>query len=314
MTPALIALALGAFAALHAASWGGFKDAPFEGFRWRSYARSLLLGAAVAGLVALWLPVTSPRSAVTLIGVTYALERLATEWWKSIVREDDQSAYTIPMRLGIRGRTIDDRRTRYLAGSVVALLVALSLLVMHLLQAVAPTAPTWLVVLTVGGAGGWATAVGGAWKDAPVEGFSGWKFLRSPLVATAWALPLSIVTHSWPALLLGAAGFAVASIETYKTFFTGGRAPGKFAGRPVRSTLPRLRRALATQNAAWWLVMSAAFAASILNPLSPLGALPVPTGPVTATLLSVAAGAVGLAGMVTVRGHSKRLLALDVTL
>lgn len=314
MTPALVALAIGAFAALHAASWGGFKDAPFEGFRWRSYTRSLLLGAAVAGLVAIWIPATSARSAVTLIGVTYALERLATEWWKSIVREDDQSAYTIPMRLGIRGRTIDDRRTRYLAGLVVALLVVLSVVGVGLLQVVTPPTTTWIVVLSVGGAGGWATAAGGAWKDAPVEGFSGWKFLRSPVVATAWALPLSIVTHSWPALLLGAAGFAVASIETYKTFFTGGRAPGKFAGRPVRATVPRLRRALATQNAAWWLVMSAAFAASILNPLSPFGTLPVLTGPVAATMLAVAAGAVALAAMVVVRGHSRRLLALDATL
>src|SRR3954453_5384896 len=36
-----------------------------------------------------------------------------------------------------------------------------------------------------------ATAVGGAWKDAPIEGFSGWKFLRSPAIATAWAVPFS---------------------------------------------------------------------------------------------------------------------------
>ena len=45
--------------------------------------------------------------------------------------------------------------------------------------------------MLVGGTGGWLTAVGGAWKDAPVEGFSGWKFLRSPAVATGWALLLA---------------------------------------------------------------------------------------------------------------------------
>ncbi len=311
MTPALVALAIGAFTALHAASWGGFKDAPFEGFRWRSYARSLLLGAAVAGLVATWLPATSARSTVTLIGVTYALERLATEWWKSIVREDDQSAYTIPMRLGIGGRTVDVRSVRYAMGGAIVLLVAGSLIGLHLLQMALPAVPAWLVVIAVGGAGGWATAVGGAWKDAPVEGFSGWKFLRSPAVATAWALPLSMLTPNWPAMLLAAAGFAVVSIETYKTFFTGGRAPGKFAGRPVRAALPRVRRALATQNALWWLVMSAIFAASVLNPLAPAPA-PAPAlgSPVVAAMLSLAALGAAVAVVVGVRGHGQRLLSL----
>lgn len=69
------------------------------------------------------------------------------------------------------------------------------------------------MILTVGAAGGWATAVGGAWKDAPIEGFSSWKFLRSPAVATAWAVPLSLLTNSWVTLLLASAGFAVATID-----------------------------------------------------------------------------------------------------
>ena len=37
------------------------------------------------------------------MGTVYAVERLDTEWWKAIVREQDQSHYTIPMRLGVRG-------------------------------------------------------------------------------------------------------------------------------------------------------------------------------------------------------------------
>ena len=91
------------------------------------------------------------------------------------------------------------------------------------------------------GFGGWLTAVGGAWKDAPVEGFSGWKFLRSPVVATAWAVVLSRFTGDWVLLTLAAAGWSVISIETYKTFLTGGRPPGKFADKPVRF-LPRAAR------------------------------------------------------------------------
>ena len=55
-------------------------------------------------------------------------------------------------------------------------------------------------------AGGWLTAVGGAWKDAPVEGFSGWKFLRSPAVATLWAIVLCRFTGDWVLLAVAAAG------------------------------------------------------------------------------------------------------------
>lgn len=53
----VIAASAGAFAALHAASWGGFKDAPFEGFRLGSYTRSLVLGA---GCWVRWSPGWSP--------------------------------------------------------------------------------------------------------------------------------------------------------------------------------------------------------------------------------------------------------------
>ena len=91
----------------------------------------------------------------------------------------------------------------------------------------------WATVV-VGGAGGWLTAVGGAWKDAPIEGFSGWKFLRSPAVATLWALVLVPVVDDWWVLAVSAGGLSVLVIETYKTFLTGGRPPGKFAGKPVR--------------------------------------------------------------------------------
>ena len=37
--------------------------------------------------------------------------------------------------------------------------------------------------LTVGALGGWYSAFGGAWKDAPIEGFQLFKFFRSPLQA-----------------------------------------------------------------------------------------------------------------------------------
>ena len=224
---------VGMLCGLHAATWGAFKDSPFEGFRPTSFARSVVLGLMASLLIALTTDLESTLSVLVLIGLCYALERLATEWWKSIVREDDQAAYSIPMRLALHGQPIEDRHRRYAVGAAIATGIVVACWATATLQSAVPPLPLWGVVL-IAGAGGWLTAVGGAWKDAPVEGFSGWKFLRSPVVATFWAFVLCRFTDDWVVLAVAAAGWSVISIETYKTFLTGGRPPGKFADKPVR--------------------------------------------------------------------------------
>ena len=93
--------------------------------------------------------------------------------------------------------------------------------------------PTRSGQVTVGAAFGWISACGGAWKDAPIEGFETFKFFRSPGVAAAWALVVIQFTHAWPVIALAAEGFTVASIETYKKFGFPEKPPGKFAGKPV---------------------------------------------------------------------------------
>ena len=236
----LLLCLVGLMCGLHAATWGGFKDSPFEGFKPVSFVRSVLLGLGMALALALATDLESTQSLLVLVGLCYALERLATEWWKSVVREDDQSAYTIPMRLAVHGRPIDDPGRRHAIGAMIALGALLVWWAARELQHAVSPLPLWSVV-AVAGVGGWLTAVGGAWKDAPVEGFSGWKFLRSPVVATAWAVVLSRFTGDWVLLTMAAGGWSVISIETYKTFLTGGRPPGKFADKPVRF-LPRVAR------------------------------------------------------------------------
>ncbi|GAB7007190.1 hypothetical protein JCM18899A_46650 [Nocardioides sp. AN3] len=236
----LVLCLIGLMCGLHAATWGGFKDSPFEGFKPTSFVRSVVVGLASSIAIGIATDLESTESVIVLIGLCYTLERLATEWWKSIVREDDQSTYSIPMRLALRGRPIDRRCSRYAVG--VAIIAGLILLCWstQVVQRTLSPLPLWIVLL-VAGVGGWLTAVGGAWKDAPVEGFSGWKFLRSPVVATAWAAVLSRFTGDWVILTVAAAGWSVISIETYKTFLTGGRPPGKFADKPVRH-LPHAAR------------------------------------------------------------------------
>jgi hypothetical protein len=231
MYAVLLALVTG----MHAATWGAFKDSPFEGFKAASFVRTIVLAMVAAAMLATATDLETTMAPILLVGVLYAIERLATELWKSFVREDDQDAYAIPMRIAVLGRPIDGRFPRYLTGFVVLVGVVVMGCTAAALQP-ADGGPLWMLVL-VGGIGGWLTAVGGAWKDAPVEGFSGWKFLRSPVVATAWTMMVLPFTHHWVTLTVAAAGLSVLSIETYKTFFTGGRPPGKFDGKPVRPEL-----------------------------------------------------------------------------
>jgi hypothetical protein len=116
--------------------------------------------------------------------------------------------------------------------------------------------PRWLVAVTVGSLFGWISAFGGAWKDAPVEGFETFKFFRSPAVAASWAFIVSQLTTSWPVIAIAAEGFTVASIETYKTFFFPNKPRGKFAGKPIHHPehLER-RRAFVPVYAAIWLLV-----------------------------------------------------------
>ncbi len=223
---------LAVLAGTHAATWGAFKDSPFEGFKPVSFVRSIVVAVVAAMALALASDLETTMAPIVFLGVLYGIERLATELWKSFLREDDQDAYAIPMRIAILGRIVEGRLARYLMGLAVIAAVVLMSWAAAALQP-GGGGPLALLVL-VGGIGGWLTAVGGAWKDAPVEGFSGWKFLRSPVVATAWTVVLLPFTQDWVALTFAAAGLSVLSIETYKTFFTGGRPPGKFDGKPVR--------------------------------------------------------------------------------
>lgn len=248
---------VGVLVGAHAASWGAYKDSPFEGFRWASTLRSVVM-ATVLTLVVVHATPLGTGDVVVVALVVYAAERLATEGWKAILRENDQSGFTIPMRLALRGQTVDHRGHRYAAGGLLLAAVVAAGLAVRLLQALG-LAPWWVLVAVCGGGAGWLTAVGGAWKDAPIEGFSGWKFLRSPVVATAWAVVLSPRTDELLVLALAAGGGAVASIETWKTFFTGDRAPGKFDGRPTVVVPAAVRTVAGSVHALIWFGLAGRF-------------------------------------------------------
>ena len=205
-----------------------------------------------------------PRIAPTIVerfvywGLIYCLERAATEFWKYFIREEDQSKYFIPMQFGVFGKPMKNAPMRIGIGILIGLgCVGVFFAIRALERNVGDSWPRWLVVITIGSFFGWISAFGGAWKDAPIEGFETFKFFRSPAVAASWALVVSQFTTSWPVIAIAAEGFTVASIETYKTFFFPHKPRGKFAGKPILfpEHLERRQRFVPLYAGIWALVL-----------------------------------------------------------
>ncbi len=268
MTGTLVGLATGLAAGLHTATWGVFKDAPFEGFKWRTYVRSPVVSAAVALFLVRVMELDSawPVGVAVLFGVTYGLERVLAEIYKSFIREEDQSKYTIPMQFAIGGRVVESRALRLTAGAVYFAGVLAVLWGIHWLDRSGPDLPPLLVVATAGSAGGWISAFGGAWKDAPIEGFSLPKFFRSPLIAFLYGLLMASLTTSYVLIFIGSIGYTVATIETYKTFFFPNEQRGKFMGKdPVDPAFLRTRYRFVPLYAAIWAGLIVTLAAAVVN-------------------------------------------------
>ena len=263
------AILVGMLAGAHTSSWGMYKDAPHEGFTLPKYLRSVVVAALVAAAVYLatgFGPDTWAHAAV-FFGIVYTCERLLTEVWKTYLREEDQSKYFIPMQLAVFGKPVRSRMARYAVMVLHLGVVVLLVLGAVRLQQSRPDLPAWVVLLTIGSAGGWISAFGGAWKDAPLEGFETFKFFRSPAIALMWATVMAFFTTQW--VFIGAAGigYTVASIETYKTFFFPSKPRGKFAGKPVLyPEILERRKVVAVLYAGIWAVMLAMLVLGFLGP------------------------------------------------
>lgn len=228
------AAAVGLGVGVHAATWGMFKDSPHEGFYWTRFVRSPVIGLLAALALSALLPwPPGVAGAVLLFGAAYAAERFILETWKTFFRTEDQSKYTIPMQLAVFGRPVQSASLRavlgtlYFSGGFGVLLLA------GWVGAHAPLSAPLLAIVLVGSAGGWISAFGGAWKDAPIEGFETFKFFRSPSVALAYSLLLSRLTTDAGVIMLGATGLTVATLETWKKFSRPLETVGKFSGKPI---------------------------------------------------------------------------------
>jgi len=261
-----LAAVVGLLAGVHAATWGMYKDAPHEGFSLSKYARSPMLGLGLGVLLQALAGIEPRRPAglVVLFGVVYAVERALAEIYKTFLREEDQAKYFIPMQFHILGRVVRNRGARWLVGALYTAGLAGMLVAVARLERGAAGPHALITVLLVGSLGGWISAFGGAWKDAPSEGFQTLKFFRSPALAALFAAGLSTLTPDLLLITLAATGFTVASTETYKTFFFPSKPRGKFAGMPVRypDMLRRRQRFVPVYVAIWAGVLAAVIGAT----------------------------------------------------
>jgi hypothetical protein len=187
--------------------------------------------------------------------VAYVIERAVAEIYKTFLRQSDQSKYAIPMQLAVLGRPVEKRTTRIMVGAAYAAVLLGLVILVQRYQPAGAVSP--VIVALIGSVGGWISAVGGAWKDAPFEGFQPLKFVRSPLLAAGWALLLAQLTSDLVVVTLAATGFTIALTESYKTFFFPSRPRGKFAGKPVRfpEILRKRNRVVPVYVGIWVLVL-----------------------------------------------------------
>ena len=257
----ILAGAVGIMSGTHTAIWGMYKDAIHEGFTTARFARSIVVGSlvAVAIQLVLALPMPSAPGLVVLFGLAYAAERGVVEVWKTFLREEDQSKYTIPMQFSVHGVPVRRRHVRVAIGAAYVSMVALCLGAVAGVEVGALGRPTAARSALAGLAVGAIVAFGGAWKDAPTEGFDSLKFLRSPCLTVAFALLLAPMTDSYLQLAVAAIGYERAAAETYKTFFFPSRPRGKFAGKPVLfpEMLERRRYFVPAYLAIWAMVIVA---------------------------------------------------------
>jgi len=161
---------------LYTCLWGAFKDSPYEGFKPKTFPRSILFSAIILCILLVLRKSDVLEAPATVIFFwVMGLERFSSEIYKGFFRVEDQSKYFIPSRMSFFGRFVQSEFLRYGVG-----LFLLGLIL--LLQSLDMQVTLFWQFALISYLTGLSVAFGGAYKDAPFEGFDWIKFQRSGLV------------------------------------------------------------------------------------------------------------------------------------
>jgi len=228
---------------LYTSLWGAFKDGPYEGFKLRTFPRSIYFHVGIF-LSLYFLPYVSGRlSQLNLVGLFFlvmGIERFLAEIYKGFFRTEDQSKYFVPSRITFFGRYVGSDVLRYSVGSLIIFVVFAFLIVEIPIQ-------SFWSYLVVAYATGCVVALGGAYKDAPFEGFKPLKFQRSGMVLAMLSPLFFFMFDQQDPLSLGFliymnGGLERFTVEYYKTYIQRNMS-GKF-----KPDLPRIQDQLDTRE------------------------------------------------------------------
>lgn len=267
----IFAVLMGLAVGVHNATWGMYKDAPHEGFTWSTYFRSVIAGLIYGPL--LWyifdMDLQRTGNLFLLFGAAYSLERITMEVYKTFIRIEDQSKYFIPMQLSVFGKPVESYGLRLFFGVLyIAALAAIAYGIYMLNESYHSGSINWnpFLLLLPCSVFGWVSAFGGAWKDAPLEGFETFKFFRSPGVAYFYAFVASLLSDNLLIITMCSIGFTIASIETYKTFFFLDRPRGKFQGKPIDyPDMLQFRKKFVPYYVAIWVIVIGLFVVGMMD-------------------------------------------------
>ncbi len=201
--------------------WGLYGDLLVEEFRLSKILRSIFLGI----FYSLFLFVVNPNLPLFVVAlIVIAFERTTTEIYKASIRHESQDKYDIPSDLNIKAPLLLKRVIGF--GLIIAIILGFALIDLQVSKIIL------LLIMCI------LPAIGGAAKDAPYEGFSPIKFLRTPFVSLVIGiLLLAIFPDLGPKyFLLAVPGGERIISEFYKKIYRS-KIPGKFKQSLTKDTI-----------------------------------------------------------------------------
>ena len=217
--PPTILVFVAAVSGLYTSLWGAFKDSPYEGWKPKTFPRSVYFNVVI--FIALYfLPAVHERlvglSLFQLFFLVMGLERFLAEIYKGFFRSEDQDKYFVPSRITFLGTHVASDLARYAVGAVIVAAVFAVVFI-----DVTVVGFGWFALIAYGT--GLLVSLGGAYKDAPFEGFKPLKFQRSGVVLAVlsplfYLLNDPVAPVSVGFLIYMNGGLERFAVEYYKTY------------------------------------------------------------------------------------------------
>ena len=226
---------IGCTGGLTVASWHGFKDPPWEGFFSLRFLRSIIIAGIIAVFL-LYLQDLGFLEKIDNLGVVFlsalSLERLVGEIRKGFLRKSIHPEFErvfVIWKLPIYYRS-------FLVRIAIGIIITLMMLLVLIFYIKLPDYLSSFMMnkgslsILLGFIGGMSSAIAGAWKDSPQEGFLIKKFVRSPIAGIIGGAIIGLISNSLSMFIIASIGFERIAVEFYKTFWT--KSPrGMFKGK-----------------------------------------------------------------------------------